>query len=121
MLHQRRIETPSPSELLGELFRSQEAYKNYGQYTESLKQYKDLLVRVGNQEKRIGEIDVERKIAEYRNRMFAMEAKELRTIVEKETRRAVAETQRRDYEKYAQRSKERTERLSKREYIAYRT
>ncbi|MBQ8836450.1 MAG: hypothetical protein IJ002_03175 [Clostridia bacterium] len=143
VLFQERISTPEPSELLGELFRSKEAYKSYGKYTESLKKYQDLAVRVRNQEKRISEIDAEigslrsekkqsgkgarmdelyrmrrtaeGKIDEYKKRMFAMEARELSAVVAAETDRVRKEVQLAEREKYAKKSKERTEGLIRKE------
>ena len=102
---QKRISTPDPSTILKDVIRNKVGAKEYGKYTESLKKYQDLDVRVRNQEKRIEEIDkeikalksnkaqsgkgarmdelyrqrktAENKAEEYRNRMFAMESKEL--------------------------------------------
>ena len=58
-LSQNRIETPDPSTILKEVIHSKVGLKQYGKYTESLKKYQDLDVRVRNQEKRISEIDAE--------------------------------------------------------------
>ena len=98
-LSQKRISTPDPSTILKDVIRNKVGAKEYGKYTESLKKYQDLDVRVRNQEKRIAEIDkeikkqsgkgarmdelyrqrntAENKAEEYRNRMFALESKEL--------------------------------------------
>ena len=144
-LSQNRIETPDPSTILKEVIHSKVGLKQYGKYTESLKKYQDLDVRVRNQEKRISEIDAEiaklksdkkqsgkgtrmnelhrmrktaeEKATEYRNRMFAMEANELGGIVLAETKKAREEAQRAASEKYRAKSKERTENIAKRQYI----
>lgn len=121
-LTQQRISTPDPSTILKDVIRNKVGAKEYGKYTESLKKYQDLDVRVRNQEKRIEEIDkeikalkhnraqsgkgarmdelyrqrktAENKAEEYRNRMFAMESKELSGIVRAETEKARIEAQR---------------------------
>ena len=58
---QKRISTPDPSTILKDVIRNKVGAKEYGKYTESLKKYQDLDVRVRNQEKRIAEIDKEIK------------------------------------------------------------
>ena len=145
ILHQKRISTPDPSTILKDVIRNKVGAKEYGKYTESLKKYQDLDVRVRNQEKRIAEIDkeikalkhnkaqsgkgarmdelyrqrktAENKAEEYRNRMFALESKELSGIVRAETEKARITAQREASEKYKQKSKERTENAEKRQYI----
>lgn len=140
-LYQDRIETPEPSEVLRKYFAGNETYEGYKPYVESLKKYRDLMERVENFEKKIEEIDknivrlrkahrqigkgtrmddlhkqrqrAEERIKELRNRMFAMEAKELRMVVNAETKQAITEIR----QKYAARSKERRENASKRQYI----
>ena len=127
-LSQQRIETPDPSTLLKDVIRNKIGAKEYGKYTESLKKYQDLDVRVRNQEKRISEIDAEikalkhdtkqsgkgtrmdelyrmrktaeGKVTEYRNRMFALESKELSGIVRAETEKARQTVQREARERY---------------------
>lgn len=144
-LSQKRISTPDPSTILKDVIRNKVGAKEYGKYTESLKKYQDLDVRVRNQEKRIEEIDkeikalkhnkaqsgkgarmdelyrqrktAENKAEEYRNRMFAMESKELSGIVRAETEKARITAQREASEKYKKMSKERTENAEKRQYI----
>ena len=61
--------------------------------------------------------NAEHKIAEYQKRMFALEAKELRKVVEAETDRAVKDARRAEREKYAAKSKARTQNAAKRQYI----
>jgi hypothetical protein len=128
ILHQKRIETPSPSALLKAVIRSNERYKHYGKYTESLKKYQDLDVRIRSAQERVSEIDKEineiknkpakqqnakrlselyerkqresRTITEYRNRQFAMESNELQNIVANETAIARKETQQKEREQF---------------------
>ena len=116
-LYQERTETPEPSEVLRELFETNAAFAGYRSYTASLKKYQELMKRVDGYEKQIADIDdniarlrserrqsgkgtrigdlsdkriaIEKKIEQTKNKMFAMEAKELNSVVRAETKRLV--------------------------------
>lgn len=115
--YQERTETPEPSEVLRELFETNAAFAGYKSYTASLKKYQELMQRVDGYEKQIADIDaniarlrskrrqsgkgtrigdlsdkriaIEKKIEQAKNKMFAMEAKELNSVVRAETKRLV--------------------------------
>lgn len=138
-LSQFRIETPEPSQVLADLFADKEAYAGYAEHKKDLVAYRNMQTIVAAKEKEIAEIDkniarlrsehrqsgkgsrmddlhqqkkrAEDTIAEYKKRMFAMEAKELRAIVDAETRKAVDRMQKEQSEKYRAKSRERTERM----------
>lgn len=144
-LLQLRMETPEPSEILSDLFADKAAYAGYKDHEQSFVKYRNLQTFKAAQEKKIAEIDqkiaqlrsekrqsgkgsrmddlyqqrkrAEDKLAEYKKRIFAMEAKELRAIVDAETRKAVERMQKETSEKYRAKSQERTENRSRREYI----
>lgn len=144
-LYQDRIETPEPSEVLRKYFAGNETYEGYKPYVESLKKYRDLMERVEVLDAKIDAINeniarlrsehrqsgkgtrmddlykqkqnTEKRVEELRNRMFAMEAKELRRVVEAESKRVISDVRRAETERFAEKSKERRENASKRQYI----
>lgn len=144
-LESQRIETPEPSDVLRQYFANNETYEGYKPYVESLKKYRNLLERVDAYEAKITTLDgdiarlrsqhrqegkgtriddlhkqrnqIEKKIDEVKKRMFAMEAKELRKVVDYETRTVVSEARRDERERLAERGKSRRENASKRQYI----
>ena len=144
-LYQDRIETPDPSEVLRKYFSGNTTHEAYKPYVESLNKYRDLMERVEVLEERIEAIDdeiaslrserkqsgkgtrmddlhkqrqrAEGRIKELRNRMFAMEAKELRKVVEAETKQAITEISKAYREKFSAQNKERRENASKSQYI----
>jgi hypothetical protein len=144
-MFQERTETPEPSEVLRELFETNAAFAGYKSYTASLKKYQELMQRVDNYEAQISDIDdniarlrserrqsgkgtrigdlsekriaIEKKIEQAKNKMFAMEAKELRSVVNLETKRLVQDARTSARLQYNEKSKERRDNASKQHYI----
>lgn len=144
-LYQERTETPEPSEVLRELFETNAAFAGYKSYTASLKKYQELMQRVDGYEKQIADIDdnitrlrserrqsgkgtrigdlsdkriaIEKKIEQAKNKMFAMEAKELNSVVRAETKRLVQDERTKARLMYNEKSKERRDNASKQHYI----
>ena len=138
-LSQFRIETPEPAQVLADLFADKEAYAGYAEHKKDLVTYRNMQTIVATKEKEIAELDkniarlrsehrqsgkgsrmdelyqkkkrAEATVAEYKKRMFAMEAEELRAIVDAETRKAVDRMQKEQSEKYRAKSRARTEQM----------